>query len=383
MGYAVPTINLSAYAVGQQGQMPLAATMNKFSFSPANASLPMHLRVYNDSGSALQVWDDAGVVSDYIPAGAWPTYTIAQDTTVLNFKVIAALSATAPITLLMATLYGPGEEVPPTPQLGNSPIGGAVNTSSVQTLSQEGQPKVLLVIDIGDSVLAQLIKINNDGTATWNVDVAGVVHSIFNIASAANFLKIGEAGDVSEVLGKLTVDQLLTGLLGIAISGASSSLDGGLITTDNAGNMTAVSQILSAQPAINPTNAGTSINGNVAGKVVMNIPVWGVALKIIHVAFEGYSSTATAQFTFPGNITWGFFAVGNISTTTLGLTASGVSQSMSIVTGLPTGSAAGTSVGTSTIRGNSYGQDPGVAVNGLFIGTTSVTINTDFWMIGV
>lgn len=98
--------------------------------------------------------------------------------------------------------------------LGNTvPISTSANVS---TLSNEGNA-FQLVIDIGPSGHAQLITINNDGSASWSVLQSGVAHQAFKISTSGNPFQAGQANDTVEVVGKLIVDQLLTCISNIVL----------------------------------------------------------------------------------------------------------------------------------------------------------------------
>lgn len=226
MSQLVPYVDLSLYAVGQNGQLQLSSTLAKVPVNPAINPIdnPMHIRIYNDSGSTLQIHDDNGTISDYVPAGAWPTYTLDPNSFTIYFSVVSILP-NPPIQLLMATIYGPGETVPDTPQLGNSPvgIGGTVKTSGVQTLSNEGAISTTLVIDMGDVNFADLVQMFAGGQMVWAVDQSGVKHAVIKVNAAGNPIQLGQAGDTVEILGELTIDQLLNASLGASIVGGATT----------------------------------------------------------------------------------------------------------------------------------------------------------------
>src|SRR5258708_13697816 len=180
----------------------------------------------------LAIASDDGTLNDYIPAGAWPTYTLDQAASFITFTVVSILP-NPPVQFLLPTYYVPGETVPEAPRLGNSPIGisGQINMSSVQTLSNEGNPVNTLVIDMGDTAFSQIVAIFNDGHALWAVDQSGTKHQVLKIQSAGNPLQLGQTGDTSEVLGDLLTDGKFT-IIGV------SSLDNGAITTDGTGHIT-------------------------------------------------------------------------------------------------------------------------------------------------
>jgi hypothetical protein len=239
MSQTVAAVNLAPFTVGQKGSVDLTKALAALPFNPIAVGEGQvgHIRIYNDSGSTLSITNDTGTINDYVPAGAWPTYELEPGSFTINFTIVSLLP-NPPVTLLMCTIYAPGETVPDTPQLGNSPIGGQATTSNSQTLSNEGSAKTNLVIDIGDSALSQLITINNDGTATWKVDVASVAHTLITLAAAANFLKLGQAGDIVEVLGQLLVDQTLTGGGGINTNTIRDNVTGATQITLTTAGMT-------------------------------------------------------------------------------------------------------------------------------------------------
>lgn len=214
MSYKLPLIDMSVYSAGNSFKISLDSIKQKVAFDPTRAADPSHLRMFNESGSTLAITTDSGTIDDYVPAGSWPTYELDQSTNSINVNVVSVMS-NPPLQLLMCTFYEPGEKVPDTPQLGNSPIGGTSKTSSIQTLSNEGNPINQLVLDIGDVNFASLVTIYTDGHGVWGIDQSGVKHAIFSFNTAGNPLQIGQAGDVTEVLGKFTIDQtaIVTGVL--------------------------------------------------------------------------------------------------------------------------------------------------------------------------
>lgn len=120
MSEALATIDLSTILVNGTGRIDLSQLKTAYN-NPSNQELG-HIRIFNDSGSTLKIRSDSGIVQDYIPAGAWVTYAIDHSTQAIDFTVISILP-NAPIQLLMSTYFSPGEPIPDTPQLGNSPVG--------------------------------------------------------------------------------------------------------------------------------------------------------------------------------------------------------------------------------------------------------------------
>lgn len=252
MSSQLPPLDLTNQPVGFQGLI----SFNQFlKFNPAMQSQAANLWLFNESGAGLNVVFQQSGNAHYLPAGAWGYYALAPNDGQAQVT-ITYLLPNPPVSQLNAVYYAPGEPLPQSFTLGNSPIGigGTVNTSSVQTLSNEGSPPTpILIIDIGNTGLPQLLTIYNDGSFSWSIDVGGVAHTLLK-GSIANLLQIGMAGDVTQVLGQLSVAQLLTAAAGITVSAggvavsggtatdalsvvSASSLDNGALTTDGSGNI--------------------------------------------------------------------------------------------------------------------------------------------------
>ena len=266
MSIALPLVDLTSASVGSSGTIQfqnVGIGQGGVSANPAFLAKPAHLNVFNDSKNTLLIQFITEGDSDNLSPGAWRTYSLIPGEAGLTWKVLGQMNVNAPISQLACTYYAPGEAIDNPGVLGNSPIGGSIATTSIQTLSQEGQPKTLLTIDIGDSVLANLININNDGTATLKVDVAGVAHTVLQILNAANFLKLGQTSDTVEVVGQLLVDQ--------------------------------IAQLIAPV---------TSVAGSVGGTINFYTPIWGtsISLKIFGAILSAYNSANVASFTFPSII---------------------------------------------------------------------------------
>lgn len=247
MSYNLPTVDMSVFSVGQGSQIKLNTVRGKVAFDPAHASDPAHLRIFNESGSTIQITSDDGSIQDYIPAGAWPTYEVDQTISYITFTVIAVMQ-NPPIQLLLPVFYVPGEKVPETPTLGNSPISGVAQTSSIQTLSNEGSAANLLVIDMGDTAFNQLVALFNDGHALWAVDQSGVKHQVIKINIAGNPLQLGQAGDIVEILGGEKVDQTFESVGNATFDGTATvtgvtTATGGVNTGTIRDNTTGAAQI--------------------------------------------------------------------------------------------------------------------------------------------
>lgn len=69
-----------------------------------------------------------------------------------------------------------------------------------------------LVIDTGTSSVVDALEIWNDHFI-WSVVQSAVAHQVLKGQTSGNPLQIGQSGDITEILGKLTVDgtSILTG----------------------------------------------------------------------------------------------------------------------------------------------------------------------------
>lgn len=224
MSSALPTIDTTAFVVGTVGSINLNNSQTNWTPSGYSGQ-PAHIRIFNDSGVSLKIWTDTNVINEYLAAGGWGTWEIDPGTNAMNYEVVAVL-ANPPVNLIMPIFYQPGEKVPDTPILGNSPIGGGAVTSG-STLSNESNSTPTQIVDIGQVGNTFLISILSDGSFVWSVLQGGVAHQILKGQTAGNPLQLGKAADSVEVLGNVIIDGSLTS-------------DATKITSDGAGNLTAV-----------------------------------------------------------------------------------------------------------------------------------------------
>lgn len=82
------------------------------------------------------------------------------------------------------------------------------------------------------------VQLFNDGTGFYSVDQSGTLHRVFTFNSAGNPLQLGQAGDILETLGQLTVDQLLTALAGFTASGGAINITGNALNSLHIGQLT-------------------------------------------------------------------------------------------------------------------------------------------------
>lgn len=238
MSANLPVADLTGAAIGTDVQIDFTPYLK---FDPSNME-PAHLLVFNESGCGVQLTMKQSGDGQYLPAGGWTSFEIKPNDSLLTGVVTYALP-NPPVSLLHAVYFGPGETLPASYTLGNSPIGigGTVQTSSVQTLSNEGAAGGALVVDMGDTSLSQLVLLYNDGHAVWAVDQSGIRHQVIKIQTAGNPLQLGQANDTTEVLGNLTVDgrfSINAGSLLIQDDGAGDLVfknNNGIVGSDSGG----------------------------------------------------------------------------------------------------------------------------------------------------
>lgn len=241
----LPDVSLVGAGVGATAKISLASvgiSAGGVSSNPAFTRNQSTLWIFNDSGCGLTGKFKSTSSGFKLPAGAWMQILLPPGETEIGFTVIYVLP-NPPVSLLMSTYYAPNEPVPSIMTLGNSPIGGGVQTSSIQTLSNEGNPAGTLVEDWGPAVPGQVASIWNDHFL-WSVVQAGVAHQVLKGNTSGNPLQIGQAGDITEVLGGLLVDQLLSEVAAAnALSVTNNATIGGTLgvtgVTTHTGNIIA------------------------------------------------------------------------------------------------------------------------------------------------
>jgi hypothetical protein len=233
MSITLPVTDMTGKTVGQSGQIKVKTDATNWNV-PGLTGKPATIRVLNESGCGLKVWTDTNQINEWLGAGAWIDYEIEQGTLYLNWYVQYTIP-NPPANSLMVTFYSPGEKVPPMATLGNSPIGGGTTTAVTgSTLSNEVNSTPALIVDIGQVANTNLINIFSDGSFTWNIVIAGVVHTLLKGKTSGNLLQLGSAADFAEFLGGVFVDGGLsvagTASFGVITSGGGITLSGGDIT---------------------------------------------------------------------------------------------------------------------------------------------------------
>lgn len=273
MSVQIPQIDLTNAVVGTPGSIPLSNVSNTGSSFYASSNQYGTLQIFNDSGAGLRLKCQRSSYTTDLPAGGWRNIPIAPGETGVDYKV-AYLLPNPPVSLVLPTYYGPGEPVPDIGTLGNSPvgIGGSVQTSSVQTLSNEGNAANTLVIDIGDAAISQLIRIFTDHF-NLAVDVGGVRHTVLTGSTSGSPGQLGQAGDTTEVLGSLTVDQ--------------TSAHTGAATFSAA--VTIIGALLANLPSF------ATFNGSTSGTATMYQPIQGTGLKLLYIAQNNYRNAGVSH----------------------------------------------------------------------------------------
>lgn len=268
----------------------------------------------------------------YLPARTGRLVCIDTPSATFTWNIIATMNIPS-VDLAIVEYYQPGETIHEQFPVSLVSGGGTVTGGSTATLSNEGNPSNVLVEDIGDTAFSQLFTLYTDGHALWYVDQAGIRHQVIKIQASGNPLQLGQSGDISEVLGNLTVDQLLKASGGIAGPGATDlnidsagvgnirlKVNGNLILSVVSGGLQLQSGSLSLPDgggisgmfAIGPTSvaqAGTSITHNMGKVPTFVVPVHdtgGQNGDIITINFGTMTSTTfTAYSTNPsgsGNV---------------------------------------------------------------------------------
>jgi len=162
MSIPLTPFDLSPLAVGQSGSIDLTKIMNQGGLNPGNKPT---LRLFNDSGSGLQVNFPVSGIGFQLPAGAWQDVNPQPGESSIDFTVLYLLP-NPPVTLLMVTYYSPNEQLPAMPQLGNSPIGGGVTIATANNVSNTGQPpftSIVYGLPSGDNNALGALNLENSG----------------------------------------------------------------------------------------------------------------------------------------------------------------------------------------------------------------------------
>jgi hypothetical protein len=369
----LPLVDLTSAAVNTTGKVlfnNVGVSAGGVSAHPSTFQSRAHLNVFNDSKCSILFQTIQEGHSDHLTPGAWRTYDLMPGESGFQWTVEAVMNVAAPISQLTATFYFPGEPVDDPGVLGNSPIGGGVSTSSVQTLSNEGNSTGFKVVDIGTVANNDLLDIFTD-SFLWKVLQSGVVHQVLKGQTSGNPLQLGQAGDTSEVLGSLVVD---ASLKTNTIRDNTSGID----LIDLAPTLITLNQALSLSAS------GIVNSGSVAGTITLFQFIQG-NVKCTYVQQAAYNSLqkdivlpqayTNICFIFAGGI--GVSPTGGLS-----LMKAGVAQNIAVITALAT--AGGTTSTVTVLNKYSIGENGTTGWDTLRMLTTGGVANSGgIFIIGV
>ncbi len=296
MSIPVSTLDTTSLTTGQTGTISLKNV--GMSAAPANYQTPPNIQFYNESGVGFLITFQQGGNSFFLPAGAWNTVPLTPGESGINWTVKYVLQ-NQPVAQLITVYFFPGENVPSVGTLGNSPlaISGAVQTTSVQTLQNDGNPANTQIIEATQSGgPASNVSIDNTGNMTLKQWVSSVQTTLVNIlAGQANGnvnIHFSDANHGTQVEGFLNV-------LGV------SNFDSGNLLTTGAG-------VLNFLASLN------TLTGSTNGSLVYWQPTIG-NLQIFIIKANAYrNATGVRQaITLPTAYQYGAFGwIGTILNTT-------------------------------------------------------------------
>jgi hypothetical protein len=197
----------------------------------------------------------------------------------IAWNVFITIQATGyPVSQCYGTVYEQDEHIPSINagmQRGFTLTGGNLNVNNT-TLSNEGQPSNLQVVDIGTVTNPSLWLIDNDHFAIA-IEIAGVKHVIFVGSITGNPLQIGQSSDTAEFKGNVLVDGTL--VTGTTTLNNGASVTGGDINLNSAHNLlnalavqTNTIEDISGNTYVSITpGATTRISSNTGGQVVLQL----------------------------------------------------------------------------------------------------------------
>ncbi len=260
------------------GIIPMGKTQGRFVF-------------INESFQNMQITLSNGY-NFYLPARMSRAICVTVATGNFSWKVLSTMAIPG-VDLALVEHYDPTEQFIET-YPGSQVSGGGLATGN--TLSNEGNAAPLEVIDIGTTGNAKLLDIFNDHFV-WSVEQAGVAHQVLKGQSSGTPLQIGKVGDVTDILGNLTIPNAVYvqayDHLGVArgilaadvtdhtiarIAGATSQFKvlnqaGTLILGTDSGGLNIVSKKIfdtSSNNLVDWTGAGLFIEGNPASNGSMS-----------------------------------------------------------------------------------------------------------------
>jgi hypothetical protein len=246
MSTQIANISLVGAVVGvTTGTIPLGRSIPP-------PTIAQQMRPQQTAGSTLFVWNESGCglsclfplsgESFTLPAGQWRQLQVPPGEESLLY-VVSYILPNAPISLLLADLYLPGEPIDPMGVLGNSPIGlsGAVPVS-VSSVANDGNPVPTTFVESTPQGGIQTTNITNDGHIALTPNNPNTATDIAIAVSEQNAPET-QARDAVVLLGRKTGD-------------ASSRLSLRMRGSDGYGSLG-----LAGPNGANPTNLFAQVNG--------------------------------------------------------------------------------------------------------------------------
>lgn len=234
--------DLHTVKLGEPGQVP----------KPIGSRKPK-IVINNESGCGVEC-NFSGGRSPFLAAGAWTDpLELEQSDVTLNLLVKYVLPS-SPVNTIAITIYRPDETPLTANVLGNSPIGisGSVQTSSVQTLTNDGSsPESVIIETTPTDQTSSSVVDRNTGSGYRQILSAGVLRTVWlfvrgNITSLKAALQLGDSNDTSILTIYGTI-------------GAGSIVPGTTVNGDIAAN-----QIGPGALDSDVTIAGSQVTGDIA-----------------------------------------------------------------------------------------------------------------------
>lgn len=214
MSVPIDPVDLSSAVKGSTGSVTWTG-LNAATGAPAGAIAGKSvLRLYNESGCGLRCTISGGR-GLRVPAGGWGDFILRGEQS-LNYNVEYVIP-NAPISLLLAEIFEPGEPIPPLPSLGNSPIGisgtiGGGGTGTTFIKNDANAPATSIIESTPSDQSTSAFALDNDGSGFWKVLSASVLRTILNVVrgnatTGKAVVTLGDSGDPSILTVYGTVSQ--------------------------------------------------------------------------------------------------------------------------------------------------------------------------------
>jgi hypothetical protein len=273
-------------------------------------------------------------------------------------EVILTNAASAPISLVLVDGWTPDEEIGtgyPIPLVRNTNVGGVVNTATVESLINDGNPPNTQVIETtpSDQVTSAFV-LDNEGNLTLRTVNSGVWSIILQIVEgtmggAASAVFHGTA----DVASSVAAANVAAGTLASGVHLSAINSDGGKITSDGSlGNLT-----------VNALVATGSKNNGVGN--------YGLATTFaISTDNKQFATDGSGNIVTVGNI----LGVGGLSATTITLAGNGTFTRRGNFSGTGSGTVATGAGGTPTWIGITDNQSGSSATVGAVISGSNAVV---------